>query len=90
MQLAASISPDPGIPCSAEAVLREQLATVDWDGVSLLLWHAPLPEGDAAAKIEAFVRRGGQVIFLPPKSSGGYSWERKQIAKRFGRGRCVG
>jgi len=70
MQLAASISPDPAIPCSAEAVARELLPTVDWDGVSLLLWHAPLPESDAAAKVEAFVRRGGQVIFLPPKSPG--------------------
>jgi hypothetical protein len=70
MQLAASISPDPTIPCSAEPVAREQLATVDWDGVSLLLWHAALPDGDAAAKVESYIRRGGQVIFLPPKSPG--------------------
>jgi hypothetical protein len=70
LQLAASISSDPAIACSAEFVGKEQLAAVDWNGVSLLVWHAPLPDGDAAAAVENFVQRGGQVIFLPPRSAG--------------------
>src|SRR5262249_19007689 len=35
LQLAASISPDPAIPCSAEIITREQLAAVDWESISL-------------------------------------------------------
>ena len=29
-----------------------------------------LPEGDAARAVQAFVRRGGQALFLPPRSPG--------------------
>jgi hypothetical protein len=70
VQLAAAISTDPAIRCSAEVIKREQLASADWDSLSLLLWHAPLPEEDAAKAVEAFVRRGGQVVFLPPRVPG--------------------
>src|SRR5262249_28665019 len=55
-------------PCSPEVIPHEQLATADWDGIALLVWHAPLPEGDAAGAVQAFVRRGGHVLFLPPRS----------------------
>src|SRR5262249_35195040 len=52
LQLAASISPDAALSCSAEIITRTQLATTDWETVSLLVWHAPLPEPepDAAGK----------------------------------------
>jgi hypothetical protein len=70
LQLAATISPDPATACSAEMITREQLATADWDGISLLVWHAALPEGDAARAVEAFINRGGQVVFLPPRTPG--------------------
>jgi hypothetical protein len=70
LQLAASITSDPAVPCSAEVVKPEQLAAVDWDTLALVLWHAPLPEGDAARAVEAFVRRGGQVVFWPPRNLG--------------------
>jgi hypothetical protein len=70
LQLAASTPPDPAIRCSAEVIKPEQIATADWDGLALLIWHAPLPTADAAKAIEAFVQRGGQVLFLPPRSPG--------------------
>jgi hypothetical protein len=70
VQLAAAVTPDPTITCSAEAVKPEQLASTDWDTLSLLIWHVPLPEGDAARAVEAFVQRGGQILFLPPKTPG--------------------
>jgi hypothetical protein len=70
LQLAASIPPDPLTQCSADVITREQLATVEWESVSLLVWHAPLPEADAASAVQAFVNRGGQVVFLPPSSPG--------------------
>jgi hypothetical protein len=70
LQLAAAISPDPAVPCSAEVITREQLTTAEWDALSLLLWHAPLPEGDSAQAVQAYVKRGGQVVFLPPRAPG--------------------
>ena len=39
-----------------------------WDNIALLVWHAPLPEAETATAVEAFVQRGGQVVFLPPKA----------------------
>ncbi|HEY2250206.1 MAG TPA: hypothetical protein VGH74_04055, partial [Planctomycetaceae bacterium] len=66
LELAAAISPDPSIPTSAEVIGEEQLATVEWEKPSLLVWQAPLPKGANASLVQAFVERGGQVIFLPP------------------------
>lgn len=70
LQLAAAISPETGIPCSAEVVTTEQIPNVEWEKVALLLWQGPLPDGDAAHHIEEFVKRGGYAIFLPPKVPG--------------------
>jgi hypothetical protein len=70
LQLAAAISPDPAAECSATAITPEQLAAVEWEGVSLLVWHAPLPEAAAATAVQAFIDHGGQVVFLPPRSAG--------------------
>jgi len=70
LQLAAEISPDPSIRCSAEIITREQLTTVDWDTLSLVLWHDLLPDADGAQALQAFIERGGNVIFLPPRASG--------------------
>src|SRR5262249_10543972 len=33
LQLAAAISPDPAVPCSAEILPREQVPTADWEGI---------------------------------------------------------
>jgi Aerotolerance regulator N-terminal len=70
LQLAASISPDPAVKCSAEVVLADQLAAVDWDSVSLLLWQAPLPDAQAGKQVQAFVDRGGSAIFFPAHDAG--------------------
>ena len=68
--MAAAITPDPALQCSADVVAADQLATLEWEKVSLLLWQAPLPEGDAARPVRDFVDRGGFAIFLPPKVPG--------------------
>jgi hypothetical protein len=70
VQLAASIAPDPALQCTAEVIKREQLAAADWDSIALLVWHASLPEADAAQAVQAFIQRGGQVVFFPPRSPG--------------------
>jgi hypothetical protein len=68
LKLAASVTPDRTVACAAEVVSVEQLATVAWEQVALLLWQAPLPHGEAAKMTQAFVHRGGQAIFFPPRS----------------------
>lgn len=70
LQLAASISPNPSVECSAETLSEEQLAAVDWETVSLVLWHSPLPKDDAAAPLQDYINHGGQVVFLPPREPG--------------------
>ncbi len=80
LQLSASISPDPAVKLAAEVLTTDQLPTVAWDQVSLVLWQAPLPEGAAADAVQAFVDRGGQVVFFPTQgitstSFAGASWQ---------------
>lgn len=71
LQLAAAISPDPAVQCTVETVAPDQLASVEWDQISLLLWQASLPTGDTAELIQkSFVNRGGQAVFLPPRNPG--------------------
>ncbi len=70
LSLAASISPIPSVRDSAELVAPAQVAGIDWDQVSLLIWHAPLPEADLARSVQAFVERGGSAVFFPPRAPG--------------------
>jgi hypothetical protein len=70
LELAAAISPDPSLHYSSETVASADLATVEWDKIALLLWQAPLPTGDAAERVRAFIERGGSVLFFPPRAPG--------------------
>jgi hypothetical protein len=58
------------LQCVAETVAADQLTSIEWERVSLLIWQAPLPEGIAARLVETFVERGGFAIFLPPQVPG--------------------
>jgi hypothetical protein len=49
----------------------DRLPEAAWDELALVLWPAPLPTGTAAELLEAFVQRGGQVVFFPPPEPGG-------------------
>lgn len=70
LQLAASVTPDTSIECSAETLSEDQLASVEWERVSLVLWQAPLPKDEQAALLTDYVNRGGQVVFLAPDEPG--------------------
>jgi hypothetical protein len=67
LELAASIAPDPALRASAEVIAVEQLPSVEWEKVALLLWQAPLPEGQSAKQVKAFIERGGVVILFAPR-----------------------
>ncbi len=80
LQLAAGITSDPAVKCETEVVAVEQLSSVEWDQISLVLWQASLPTGAAADLIRSFVDRGGRAVFLPPRNPGsddlfGMKWQ---------------
>ncbi len=86
LQIAASIPPEPSLECTTEVLAPEQLAAVDWSTLALVLWHAPLPEGETAESLARFVGRGGHVMFFPPASDQrgsfqGASWTNWHEAK---------
>jgi hypothetical protein len=68
LSLAASISPVPSLRDSAEFVAPAQVAGIDWDSISLLIWHAPLPEAEAARSVQSFIERGGSALFFAPRA----------------------
>ncbi len=75
MEIAAVVSPTPNLKQVVDSLTPEQLASVPWDEVALVVWHAPLPDGSAAAMLDAFVARGGQVLCVPSSSPGGAEWQ---------------
>ncbi|MDB5385227.1 MAG: N-terminal double-transrane protein [Planctomycetaceae bacterium] len=70
LQLAAAISPNPAVKNLVEIVTPDQVSSVEWEKVGLVLWHSQLPEAEAAKLVESFVGRGGQMLFLPPRDPG--------------------
>ncbi len=70
LKLAASIAPEPALACSADVVDIEQLTSVNWEELSLVLWQARLPTGTAADLVQSFIDRGGQIVFFPPRQPG--------------------
>jgi hypothetical protein len=67
LRLAASVPVDPATVCSTEIVAPQQATSIDWQRTALVLWQAALPEDEAARSLAAYVDRGGQVIFFPPR-----------------------
>jgi len=67
LALAAAIAPDPAVVAEAIDVDADQLAAVAWEEAALLVWQAPLPDGDAAEIVQQFIDEGGQTVFLPPE-----------------------
>lgn len=64
--LAASIPAEDDVQTGVETLAADQLAGVDWEGIALVLWQAPLPTGTFARELEFFVRRGGMLLCFPP------------------------
>ena len=69
LALAASIAPEAGQRCSVEIVPSSDVTSLDWSKAALVLWQVPLPTGETQRQLAAFVERGGQAIFLPPRQT---------------------
>jgi len=66
LEFAASVAPSSSVTCETAFAQPSQLDGVAWEDVSLVLWQAPLPDGDTAKLIDQYVNRGGQIVFFPP------------------------
>jgi len=71
LELVAGIPPDKAAVATVDRVPAAAVATAAWEEVALVLWQAPLPQGDDARLIDALVSRGGQVVFFPPADPDG-------------------
>lgn len=78
LKLASEIPSDESVQSEAEVISPREVDGISWESVSLLLWHAALPgaggrDGDVGTRemIEAFVERGGRVVFFPSDSARG-------------------
>ena len=62
------VSAEQEISCTAQTIGVEQAVTTSLDEVSLLVWHAPLPEdGDPLYRmLQSASNRGVNIIFVPP------------------------
>jgi len=79
LQLASEIASEEDIQCVAEVVSPSAVPSIAWEEVALVLWHAPLMKTKAPSedvgdrslddeqRLQAFVDRGGSVIFFPPQ-----------------------
>ncbi len=70
LHLAAEIAADAEVETSVEVSSPEQLSTIAWEEIGLVLWQAPLPSGKDAALLESYVESDGRLVFLPPRSPG--------------------
>lgn len=74
VQLAALAPVDPGLSYTAEVVTPSQAAGADWDTAALVVWQAPLPDGELAQRLNQFVEEGRPVFFFPPIQPTNTSW----------------
>lgn len=68
----ALISPaDPLLSYSATVFSPDHANQIDWSRASLVVWHAPLPDGMLAQQMRNFTDSGRPILFLPPDPAAG-------------------
>ncbi len=68
LTLCASIPADADSEMEVLESDAKNIATVDWNGVVFVVWHAPIPTEEEALPLTDFLKRGGQVLFVPPET----------------------
>ena len=77
---ALAIPTEAGLRYRIDVIPVARVGEIDWEGTGLLIWQAPLPQGNIAEEIENFVNTGRVVLFFPPVQSSshqlfGSRWE---------------
>jgi hypothetical protein len=84
IELCTNIAPEQSIQCETEIVSSSQLDSVDWNAISMVVWHEQLPEGRSLELLTQFVQDGGQVLFFPPdepndNTAFGFRWRNWEL-----------
>ena len=71
----------------AKLLVPSEFAESDLRDTTLVVWHASLPEGDAASALRNFINEGGRLVFFPTGESTtvrffGLGWGEKQNAEK--------
>ncbi len=74
LRLAAEIATEAEVQNAIELSSPSQLSSIAWEEVGLVLWQAPLPDGEEAKLLRSFVESDGRVILFPPLSPGSNSF----------------
>jgi hypothetical protein len=65
-RLSLGIPSETGLEHEAEILPISRVSEIDWQATALLVWQAPLPEGQVLEQIEQFIDAGRVVFFFPP------------------------
>ncbi|NOY42683.1 MAG: hypothetical protein GXP26_12715 [Planctomycetes bacterium] len=74
LRLAAEIAAEADSQNVVELSSPSQLSSIAWEEIGLVLWQAPLPDGEEAKLLQSFVESDGRVILFPPQSPGSNSF----------------
>jgi hypothetical protein len=73
--LLAAADPFPDDPkLSCDAMVAPSPGT-DWDKYALVIWTAPLPDGETAKRLDQYAAGGGALIFFPSAEAAAGSFE---------------
>jgi hypothetical protein len=72
---------------TAKLLTPNEFSKSDLRDVTLVIWHAPLPEGDASNALREFINEGGRLVFFPNGEANtvrfvGLGWGEKQAAEK--------
>ena len=68
---ALAIPAEGGLQHLIDVIPVARVGEIDWESTGLLIWKAPLPQGNIAEQVENFVNTGRVVLFFPPVQSRG-------------------
>ncbi len=66
---ALAIPAEAGLQHRIDVIPVARVGEIDWENTGLLIWQAPLSQGNIAEQIESFVNTGRSVLFFPPIQS---------------------
>ena len=66
---ALAIPTEAGLQHLIDVIPVARVGEINWESTGLLIWQAPLPQGDIAEQIKNFVNTGRVVLFFPPVQS---------------------
>jgi len=69
--VAAAADPFPNDPKLSCDTIEQPGPVTEWDKYALVIWHAPLPAGDMARRLQQYVEAGGALVFFPAAEGGG-------------------